>query len=74
MPIPMYDTSLPPLADTLATHGIKIKNLGKALDEYFDLSCELLYEQDPHSAPFDFLAVSDRHEVLKAFLTYLRTA
>jgi hypothetical protein len=70
----MADTYLPPFSETLARHGIKPKALDKALEEYVELSHELLFEQDPHRAPFDFLVVSDRHDVLVAFLRYLRTA
>ncbi|GAB2954748.1 hypothetical protein GCM10027048_20330 [Hymenobacter coalescens] len=70
----MADTSLPSFAEFLADHGIRVGELERALMEYVQMSHELLFEQDPHSAPFDFLEVSDRHEVLVAFLRYLRTA
>jgi hypothetical protein len=70
----MADTSLPPFSEILAEHGVKLEPLQDALEQYVDLSHELLFEQDPHSAPFDFLAVSDQHELLVSFLRFLLTA
>lgn len=70
----MDNTSLPPIAEVLSEHDIDQDALLEALEDYAELSQELLYQQSAFSDPFSFLAVSDRHQVLRAFISLLCTA
>lgn len=69
MPAPV--SLLPPLAEVLSQHGVKVKKLRAGVSQYLDLVEELLAETDAFAEPYRVLELSDRRDEVATFYAQL---